>query len=309
MSAPTRNRASARTAALVVFTLSLTGPAHPQSARPAAPQSPAPPAAPSVVSVKALVDLARTQMRQKNAALALQTVAKALALAPNSEEVLLAHAEAALAARLPLKALPSLEALGRLAPTEARYRFLMGQALLMAGDAEAATPALEEAERLDPRDTATLVALGTALNRRSLFAEAKAVLLRASTLDPDAVAVLAARAEAEAGLGERDAAEARAERALARSSGDSTANLVLGEIRLRQERYAEARRALEKAAVADAESPVVQERLAAACEGSNDALGARRHRDLARQREKEREARVKEARRLVGYVASEGKEP
>ena len=176
-----------RTVAIALSMLLLAPSARPQSA---------------AASVKALVQLARTQMGQKNAALAMQTLGKALPLAPNSEEVLSAYAEAALAARAPVKALPALEALGRLAPTEARYRTLMGQALLMAGDAEAATPAFEEAERLDPRDTATLVGLGTALNRRGLFADANAVLLRASTLDPDAVSVLAARAEAEAGLGE-----------------------------------------------------------------------------------------------------------
>jgi predicted Zn-dependent protease len=121
--------------------------------------------------------------------------------------------------------------------------------------------------------------------------------------------VLAARAEAEAGLGEGDAAEARVLRALARASGDGTANYVLGLLRLRQGRFAEAREALEKAAVAFPDSPVVQEKLAAACEGSKDALGARKHRDLAGQREKEREARVKEARRIIGYTTSEGKEP
>ena len=295
-----------KAAPIALSALLLASSARAQSPRPAPPPSPAPT---GVASVKALVELARTQMAQKNAAIALQTLGKALPLAPNSEEVLSAYAEAAIAARAPVKALPALEALGRFAPTEARYRALMGQALLRAGDAEAATVALEEAERLDPRDMTTLVALGTALNRRGLFAEAKAVLLRASTLDPDAVAVLAARAEAEAGLGEREAAEARVDRALAQSSTDGTANLVLGELRLRQERYAEARAALEKAAVALPDSPLVQEKLAAACEGSKDALGARKHQDLARQREKEREARVKEARRIVGYAAPEGKEP
>jgi tetratricopeptide (TPR) repeat protein len=289
-------------AAHLLSALVLAAAASAQTTRPTASPSAGPPAG---SSVKALVQTARMQMSRKNAALALQTLGQALALAPNSEEVLAAYAEAALAAHAPVKALPALEALQRLAPSEARYRSLIGQALLKVGDPEAATPPLEEAERLDPRDVPTLVTLGTALNRRGLFAQAKTVLLRASTLDPDAVSVLAARAEAEAGLGDVDAAEARVRRALASSPEDGPANFVFGILRLAQEQYGEARRAFEKAAAADPESALVQEKLAAACKGAGDTLAAGKHADLARQREAERALRVKEARRLVGYETSE----
>jgi tetratricopeptide (TPR) repeat protein len=251
--------------------------------------------------VKALVELARKQMQAKTPALALQTLGKALPRAPNSEEVLAAYADAAIAARAPVKALPSLEALCRMAPREARYRSSMGTALLQVGDAEAATAALREAEKLDPNDPATLVALGRALNRQGRFAEAREVLLRALTRDPEALQALAARAEAEAGLGETEAADARAQRVLARSPDDGTASYVLGVVRLQQEKYLEARRALEKAASALPDIPAVHEKLAAACEGAGDAACSGKERDLARRREKEREARVKEARRIVGF--------
>jgi tetratricopeptide (TPR) repeat protein len=271
----------------------LTSPALAQAGRPVStPQAP---------SVKALVQLARKQMQAKSPALALQTLGKALPQAPNSEEVLAAYAEAAIAARAPVKALPALEALCRMAPREAGYRSSMGTALLQMGDAEAAAAVLREAERLDPDDPATLVALGAALNRQGRFAEAVDVLLRALTRDPEALPALAARAEAEAGLGEKEAADARAQRVLARSPADGTASYVLGVLRLQQQKYVEARGALEKAAAALPEIPAVHERLASACEGAGDAVCAGRERELARQREKEREARVKEARRLVGF--------
>jgi tetratricopeptide (TPR) repeat protein len=247
------------------------------------------------------VELARKQMQAKSPALALQTLGKALPLAPNSEEVLGAYANAALAARAPAKALPPLEALCRMAPREAGYRSSMGTALLEVGDAEAAAAVLREAERLDPNDPATLVALGTALNRQGRFAEARDVLLRALTRDPEALPALAARAEAEAGLGEKEAADARAQRVLARDPADGTASYVLGVLRLEQQKYVEARLALEKAAAALPQVPAVHEKLAAACEGAGDEACAGKERELARLREKEREARVKEARRLVGF--------
>ena len=276
--------------------LLLTPAAFAQAGRPASPAPPAP-------SVKALVELARKQMQAKTPALALQTLGKALPLAPNSEEVLGAYADAALAARAPSKALSSLEALCRMAPHEPRYRSSMGTALLQVGDAEAAVASLREAEKLDPNDPATLVALGAALNRQGRFAEARDVLLRALTRDPEALQALAARAEAEAGLGEAEAADARAQRVLARAPADGTANYVLGILRLQQKKYLEARAALEKAAAALPEFPAVHEKLAAACEGAGDGACAGKEKQLARQREKEQQARVKEARRIMGFEA------
>ena len=54
---------------------------------------------------------------------------QARAIAPNSEEVLSAYAETSLAAHATLPALSALDALTRLCPTVARYRYLEGAAL------------------------------------------------------------------------------------------------------------------------------------------------------------------------------------
>lgn len=253
-------------------------------------------------SVVALLRQARTQMEQKNAAGALESLRRARAIAPNSEEVLSAYAGAAIAAHAPLSAVPVLEALVRMAPTEARYQHLRGVTLLRLGDSEAAVASLREAARLEPDRAAYLVALGTALNRGGLYAEAKAELDRATSLDPEAADAWAAMAEAEAGLGERDAAESLAQRALARSGADPTANLVLGSVRLEQSRYAEARDALLKA---DPDSPDVQARLGQAYARLNDPVSAQKHEELSRRKKKEGEERVKEVRRLTGFAPGE----
>jgi tetratricopeptide (TPR) repeat protein len=247
------------------------------------------------------MERAQTQSAQKNPKLALQTLGKALALAPNSEDVLRAYAEAALAADAPVRALPSLEALARIAPSEARSRYLMGVAFSRIGDYETAVVCFRDAERIDPKNSDVLATLGTALNRRGQFEDALSVLLRASTLDPEAVPTLAARAEAEAGLREFEAAEARVQRVLARAPADGIGNYVLGLLRLRQEKYAEARAALEKAVAADPVFPAAHEKLSIACEAEKDSPCAKREADLARQRETELRAQVEEARRLAGF--------
>ena len=177
-------------------------------------QTPAPPS--SAPSVKALLQRARTQMDQKNAAGALDFLRRARAIAPNSEEVLSRYAEAALATRAPLAAIPVLASLVRIAPTVADYRYHLGTALLGIGDAAAAVASLREADRLEPGRSPILVALGAALTRRGLAAEAKPVLQRAVSLEPDGAPALAALAAAEESLGEADAAEDHAQRALDR---------------------------------------------------------------------------------------------
>ena len=73
---------------------------------------------------------------------ALDSLQKARALAPNSEEVLSALAQVALAARLPAPAAAALEALTRMCPEVAQYQYLLGVSLMTAGDAVRATEAL-----------------------------------------------------------------------------------------------------------------------------------------------------------------------
>jgi tetratricopeptide (TPR) repeat protein len=252
-------------------------------------------------SVQALLQLARLQSDQKNAAGALASLRLARAIAPNSEDVLSAYAEAVIASPTPDAAVPVLSALTRLYPTVARYHYRQGLALLGAGDAAAAAASLQEAARLEPDQPATLIALGRALDRRELYSEAKPHLLRGLSLAPDNVEAVAALAEAEEGLGELKDAEEHARRVLARSGTDATAKRVIAMVRMKQDRFAEARDALLEAAAADPASSKVEYQLSQAYARLNDPVTSEKHLALYHQKLKEGEERVKELRRVTGF--------
>jgi tetratricopeptide (TPR) repeat protein len=252
-------------------------------------------------SVQALLQLARLQSGQHDTAGTLATLGRARALAPSSEEVLSAYAEAALAAKAPLTAIPALEALTRLCPTVARYHHLLGTALVQAGDTAAALEPLKEAARLESGQASVLIALGAALNDRKLYPEAKPLLLRALSLTPDGGEVLAELAVAEEGLGEEKEAEAHARRALGRSPVDATASLVLGTIALKQERYAEARDALLAALAADPASAKAHYQLSLAYARLGNEVSASKELALYRRRTREQDARLDEVRALTGF--------
>ena len=78
-------------------------------------------AAESHQSVRAYLALARLQSRMKQPAEGLATLAKARELAPNSEDVLSAYAQLALAIKRPMPAVLTLQALTRLCPSVAQY--------------------------------------------------------------------------------------------------------------------------------------------------------------------------------------------
>lgn len=253
-------------------------------------------AAERFTSVKALLQLARLQSGDGDAAGALATLNRARALAPNTEEVLSAIAQVALAARAPVQGILALEPLTRLAPNVAQHHYLFGVALMQAGDMPTAVEALQEADRLDPAHTLTSIALGIALNNRKMFGDAKPILLQVLEREPENVEALAALAEAEEGLGELDAADTHAAQALAAAPGHPTANLVVGMVLMKRDRYSDAREALERAAAADAESPKVYYQLSLAFARLGDDEGASRNRQLYQEKLRAMEARIIELR-------------
>jgi predicted Zn-dependent protease len=252
-------------------------------------------------SVRALLELAEVQAQQGHQDRSLASLKEARSLAPNSEDVLAAYAEALLASSDSDAAVPVLVALTRMCPMVARYQRLYGTALLRAGDAPAASACLREAARLEPDQASTLVALGQALNRQGHYADAKAELLRGLSLMPESVEVVAALAEAEMGLGELNAAEDRARQVLARSEHDPTANLVIAMALMQQEKFAEARDALLKAAAADPSSPKIQYQLSLAYARLGDTASSERSLALYDQRTKEARARVEKVRGITGF--------
>ncbi|HEX5473523.1 MAG TPA: tetratricopeptide repeat protein [Vicinamibacterales bacterium] len=248
-------------------------------------------------SVQALLQIAQLDAANHDGRAALASLARARTLAPNSEEVLSAVAQASLAARLPLPAAAALEALTRMCPDVAQYHYLFGVTLMAAGDMPHAVEELKQADVREPHRSLTLAALGLALNSQKQFTDAKGVLTESLALDPDRPETIAALAESEAALGDIAAAERDAQRALTRSPQDPTANLVLGEIRLQQGRYDEAREALLKAAAADPHSPKPDYQLSLVYARLGDTANAQRSIDSYQRKQKEMEAQITALRR------------
>jgi tetratricopeptide (TPR) repeat protein len=254
-------------------------------------------------SVQAYLELARLQSRTKDTAAALASLAKARDIAPNSEDVLSAYAQLALAARLPLPAVTTLMSLTHMYPSVAQYHYLLGVGLMALGDMPTAIDALEQADRLEPDRAVTLLALGLARNNQKLFADAKAALSRSLELQPESNEAIAAIAEAEAGLGELDGAAAHARQALQRVPASATANLVVGLVAFERRDYAEARDSLLKAHQADPDSPKVLYQLSLVFARLGDDASARRYVDLYKEKLRGVEARL-EALRTGGTFTS-----
>lgn len=243
-------------------------------------------------SVRAYLELARLQARAKDTAAAMATLAKAREIAPNSEDVLSAYAQLALASRQPMAAVLTLMPLTRMCPSVAQYHYLLGVGLMAIGDMPNAVDALQGANRLEPDRALTLLALGLALNNRKLFAEAKSALNRSLELQPDSVDAIAALAEAEAGLANFDDAMTHARRALERVPANATANLVAGLVALERRNYPEARDALMAANKADPDSSKVLYQLSLVFARLGDEAAARRYVELYQQKLRAVEERI-----------------
>jgi len=251
-------------------------------------------------SVQALMELARLQTRQKDTAAALVTLREARSLAPNSEDVLNAFAQVSLSVQAPMPALQVLEPLARMCPTVAQYHYMLGVALMQAGDVDASTAPLREADRLEPNRPFTLIALGPVLNTQKEYGEAKSYLVRALDLEPDNVEAVAALAESEEGLGELEAAETHALRAVARVSDHAIGNLALGMVRMKQGRYEEACAALEKALAADPASPKAPYQLSLAWARRGDEARSKKYLEVYRERVRAIDVRLQEVQAKTG---------
>jgi tetratricopeptide (TPR) repeat protein len=244
-------------------------------------------------SVRAWLQLARLESEDGRAAEAVKALTAARTLAPNAEDVLSAFAELSLRVRAPVQAILALESLVRMYPAEPRYAYLLGVGLMTSGDTLAALDLLRKANTLEPDRPLTLLALGLACNNQKLFTDARPLLRRALDLDPQSIETLAALSEAEAGDGDMAAAERDAARVLARDAANATANLVIGMVRMTQQRYPEARDALIAAATADPTSPKPEYQLSLVYARLGDQASSERHLNQYREKLRALEAAVK----------------
>ena len=256
-------------------------------------------------SVNALLQLARIQAGDGDAAGALATLERAQTLAPNAEEVLASIAQVSLRMRLVVPAILALDPLTRICPGVANYHYLLGVALMQAGDMILAVDSLQRADQLEPNKALTLIALGLALNNRKMHAEAAAHLARALEIEPDSLEAMAALSEAEEGLGQSDTAETHARRVLERASDNATANLVLGLVLMRQQRFADARDAFLRATAADPRSPKPDYQLSLAYARLGDNDTSDKYRVQYQQKLRDMEKSLEELRKRTG-LPSEG---
>ena len=253
-------------------------------------------AAQTHASVQAYLELAKLQTRMKQPAEALATLTTARELAPNAEEVLSAYAQLALTLKQPMPAVLTLQPLTRMCPSVAQYHYMLGVGLMAIGDMPGAVDALVDADRLEPDRALVLLALGLALNNRKQYAEAKAALIRSVDLQPESVEAVAALAEAEAGLGEFEAASQHARGSLARAPEGATANLVMGLVLIERRSYAEARDALLKAVAGDPDSPKAAYQLSLVYARLGDEASSQRYLEVYRANLKAVEERIKTLR-------------
>jgi tetratricopeptide (TPR) repeat protein len=247
-------------------------------------------------SVEALLQLARIQSGDGDASGALATLVKARELAPSAEDVLSAYAQVAMAVRSLPRAMEALDSLTRVYPDVAQHHYLYGIALMQLGDMITAVDVLQRASQLEPDRPLTLIALGLAFNNRKMFTEADPSLSRALELEPDNLEAIAAMAETDEGLGRTDAAESRARRVLAARPNHATANLVLGLVLMRAERFADARDAFLRASAADPASPKPDYQLSLAYARLGDGANSQKHLALYQQKLRDVEKRINELR-------------
>jgi tetratricopeptide (TPR) repeat protein len=254
--------------------------------------------APTAVGVSArdLLQTARRQVQSGDAAAALDSLRAARAAAPNSEEVLSAYVQAAVAARALVVAVATLNALTRMCPSVAQYHYTRGIVLMEVGDVAGALPSLQQANRLEPDRPRTLLALALAFNAAKQYADAKTAALESVEVDPENLDALAALAEAEAGSGATRDADNHARRVLASAPSHAAANLVIGIVRMQQERYDDARDALEKTVAANPASAAAHYQLSLAYARLGDEARAQQQVELYRRQLRDTEERIKALR-------------
>ncbi len=241
------------------------------------------PEAAATESVRGLLDQARSLASRNEADAAAEALGRAVALAPNSEDVLNAYARFSLARGNPIQATLALEPLARMHPGEAEYAYLLGVARMQVGEMAEAAEALFDAAALDRSRVLTHIALGLALNRVDRFDEAREALATALRLEPDNVEALAAMSETVEGLGMLAEATRLADRALAVNPDHPTALVTIGTARLKEGRFEAAREALTRAVAAEPDSIKGHYQLSLALARLGDREGAERH--LRRSRE------------------------
>ena len=241
-------------------------------------------------SAQAYLEAARLQDAAGNHAAAFETVRRPARSAPNSEEVLSAFAQVALATKQPLPAASHAAVADANLPDRRAVSLPARRRAAGMGDLPGASTRWR-AERLEPDRAMTLLALGLVLNNRNQFAEAKAVLSRCLELEPDNI-------EARRRWPKRKRARqprrrgAHAQRVLTRRPRQRDRQLVLGWSCWNRRDYAEARDALLKAVAAEPDSPKAHYQLSLVYARLGDEANAKKHLEIYQEKLRGDEERI-----------------
>jgi tetratricopeptide (TPR) repeat protein len=213
---------------------------------------------PTVTAMQAQArKVAQSGQYQKSAVVLRQ----ALLWAPNSTELLYDYGVVELHLGAPVETVRALRAATRLEADNAQYLYVLGLAHLWTGDLDSGSVVLRRVTELEPQKAAAHLALAVALHDQKKFDESSLALDRVLALDPGNTEGLYLLSDIAQNRGDLDRAALLARRALERRPGHPGANLVLGIAMMKQEKWADARNALESAAAADPGSPRVQYQL------------------------------------------------
>ncbi len=135
-------------------------------------------------SAEALALLARVEAALKDYRSAAQHFTLALALAPNSEELLYDYALVMMRLNKPQEASRAMESAVHLGSESGAYLYLLGVSYLQAGHLAGAVAAFQDSNQAQPDRACTFLALGVAFFGQKRYAEARNALERFLTRYP-----------------------------------------------------------------------------------------------------------------------------
>lgn len=197
--------------------------------------------------VHCLLQLAKIAEQQQDPEKALAYLIKAKKEQPDNTEVLFEFGKTCLQLDLPDDAISALQTAARLRPNNDSYSYVLGSANIAKKQYEVAGKLFQALLAKHPNDSALNYAMGSLLFLEVRLDEAAKYLRKSIQLQPNQIAAYYYMGLIAEGKGENDGAIATLRDVLRRDPDYGPAYEALGGILLKQQKYAEAAQALEKA--------------------------------------------------------------
>jgi uncharacterized protein (TIGR02996 family) len=218
--------------------------------------------------------LARAHLANHEAALAEETLQRAVALSPVDPDVRVELTQMLVQTGKSEQALPLIEQTVRDNPTHVQAREMLVRLYLARADYPAARVAAEDLKTLTPTQAAGFYLAGIAAQSEKRVADAQASFEKALQLQPDAADALAALARLHVSSGHPERARAVVEQVLASSPNNFAARNLLGELHLASKELGPAQEEFSKVVATAPEWPLGWRNLALTRQAANDRAGA-----------------------------------